>query len=76
MVMLLREYAYLQEYIIIIIGIEILMPMSLFGLHEKLPKEIFDEEYSPDLVKAFALHELFGSYIYYEHFRRIQNMVE
>ena len=48
------------------IGIEILMPMSLLGLHEKLPKEIFDEEYSPDLVKAFALHELFGSYIYYE----------
>jgi len=48
------------------IGIEMLMPMVLLGLHEKLPKDIFDEEYSPDLIKAFALHELFGAYIYYE----------
>ena len=41
------------------------MSMTLMGLEDKLPKEVFDEEYSIDLVRALAIHELFGSYPYF-----------
>ena len=49
-----------------VIGMESLIPMTLMGMEDKLPKGVFDEEYSADLVRAFGLHELFGSYAYFE----------
>ena len=48
------------------LGMEYLMPMTLMGLENKLPLEVFDDEYSVELIRAFAIHELFGSYPYFE----------